>query len=42
MHRVFIEVDFEKKKMLEIFIFLHKYDNQEHETQHVVITHANT
>ena len=28
--------------MLEIFIFLQKYVNLEHKTQHAVITHANT
>ena len=27
--------------MLEIFIFLQKYINLEHETQHAVVTHAN-
>ena len=28
--------------MLEIFIFLQKLDNLEHENQYAVITHANT
>ena len=37
-------VDFKKQKMLEIFVFLQKYRkvNLERETQHAVITHANT
>ena len=42
LYCVFIEVDFEKQKMLEIFIFLHKKVNLERKTQHPVITHANT
>ena len=42
LYCVFIEVDFEKKKMLEIFIFLQKEVNLERETQHAVITHVNT
>ena len=42
LYCVFIKVDFEKQKMLEIFIFLQKKVNLERKTQHAVITHANT
>ena len=42
LYCVFIEVDFEKYKMLEIFIYLQKKLNIERKTQHAVITHANT
>ena len=42
LYCVFIEVDFEKWKMLETFIFLQKYVNLERKTQHAVITHVNT
>ena len=42
LYCVFIEVDFEKLKVLEIFIFLQKLIKLERKTQYVVITHANT
>ena len=42
LYCVFIEVDFEKYKMLEIFKFLQKEINLECKTQHAFITHANT
>ena len=38
LYCAFIEVDFEKWKMLEIFIFL----QLERKTRHAVFTHANT
>ena len=39
---IFIEVDFEKYKILEMFIFLQKLINLESKTQHAVTTHDNT
>ena len=42
LYCVFIEVDFENKKMLEVFIFLQKQVNVERKTQHAVITYGNT
>ena len=44
LYCVFIEVDFEEYKMLEIFIFLQKQVNLDYKTQHAVesFTHTNT
>ena len=42
LYCVFIEIDFDKLKMPETFIFLQKSVNLEHKTWHAVFTHANT
>ena len=38
---VFIEVDFENYKMLEIFVFLQKLVNLKHKTQQAAFSHVN-